>query len=202
MSLLSDITALIEKTLSDKGEVAIALSGGSSPIALYKALSGKDLAWSNVTVTLIDDRYVAADHKDSNQKLINETFLQDKAAKARFINIEDWPHDRIPDIGILGMGGDGHFASLFPQMMGEAKAFDPSAQPAILKTEPMGSPKHPRITMNLAMILAIPNRILMVIGDEKIKVLNAALNGALNGEELPISRLLAHNGTSITNERI
>ena len=53
MSLLSDITALIEKTLSDKGEAAIALSGGSSPIALYKALSGKDLAWSNVTVTLI-----------------------------------------------------------------------------------------------------------------------------------------------------
>lgn len=198
MSLLNDISALIDKILFDKGEAAIALSGGSSPIALYKALSGKDLAWSNVTVTLIDDRRVEADHKDSNQKLIKETLLQNKAANARFINLEDWRHDRIPDIGILGMGVDGHFASLFPQMMGDAIAFDPSAKPAILTTESMGSPKYPRITMNLAMILAIPHRILMVIGDEKIKVLDAALNG----EELPISRLLAYNGTSITNERI
>lgn len=198
MSLLSDITSLIEKTLAENNKASIALSGGSSPLALYEALSEKDIDWSKVTVTLIDDRLVPADHQDSNQRLIKQTFLQNKAAKVRFISLNDWPQDQIPDIGILGMGTDGHFASLFPQMMNDDMAFDHTAKPVILTTPPMGSPKHPRITMNLAMILAIPDRVLMVIGDEKIAVLDAALTGT----ELPITRLLAHDGTRITNERI
>jgi 6-phosphogluconolactonase len=198
MSLLSDITSLIEKTLTENNKASIALSGGSSPLALYEALSEKDIDWSKVTVTLIDDRLVPADHQDSNQRLIKQTFLQNKAAKVRFISLNDWSQDQIPDIGILGMGADGHFASLFPQMMNDDMAFDHMAKPAILTTPPMGSPKHPRITMNLAMILAIPDRVLMVIGDEKIAVLDAALTGT----ELPITRLLAHDGTRITKERI
>jgi 6-phosphogluconolactonase len=47
------------------------------------------------------------------------------------------------------MGTDGHFASLFPAIMGDARALDPAANPAILTTTPMGNPRHARITMNL-----------------------------------------------------
>ncbi len=61
-----------------------------------------------------------------------------------------------------------------------------------MTTPPMGNPLHPRVTMNLAMILAIPDRVLMVIGDEKKTVLQQAKNS----QDLPITRLLAHQGTN------
>ena len=198
MTLIDEISALLEVGLSKFGEVSIALSGGSSPVALYEGLSSIDLNWARIRVTLIDDRLVPADHDDSNQKLVRKTLLRGKAGMAQFIRLQDWQEDHFPDIAILGMGTDGHFASLFPAMMGDARAFDPAADPAVITTAPMGHPLCARITMNLSMILAIPNRVLMVVGEEK----KAVLSAALNGEDLPITRLLAHDGTRIYHERI
>ena len=198
MTLINTIAASLRDTLLKTGRVSIALSGGSSPVALYEGLSSIDLNWSRVRVTLIDDRLVPAYHDDSNQKLVRKTLLRGKAGMAQFIRLQDWQEDHFPDIAILGMGTDGHFASLFPAMMGDARAFDPAADPEILTTAPMGNPPHARITMNLSMILAIPNRVLMVVGDEKKAILSAALNGT----DLPITRLLSHDGTQISHERI
>ena len=198
MTLIDEIATSLEAGLSKSDEVGIALSGGSSPVALYEGLSSIDLDWARVRVTLIDDRLVPADHDDSNQKLVRKTFLRGKAGKATFIRLQDWSGRNHPDIAILGMGKDGHFASLFPVMMGDPKAFHPAADPAIITTAPMGNPLHPRITMNLSMILAIPHRVLIVVSEEKKAVLNSALSGA----DLPITRLLAHDGTQISFERI
>ena len=198
MTLINTIAASLRDSLLKTGKVSIALSGGSSPVALYEGLSSIDLNWARIRVTLIDDRLVPADHDDSNQKLVRKTLLRGKAGMAQFIRLQDWQEDHFPDIAILGMGTDGHFASLFPAMMGDAMAFDPAADPAILTTAPMGNPPQARITMNLSMILAIPNRVLMVVGDEK----KAILSAALNGKDLPITRLLSHDGTQISHERI
>ena len=196
MTLIDRIHKEMQETLTRKGEVSLALSGGSSPVALYDELSGHDLDWSKVTLTLIDDRQVTADHPDSNQLLIARTMRQNNARAADFIPLEEWREEHIPDIAILGMGTDGHFASLFPSMLDQPEAFNPAGKPAILKTGPEGNPKHNRITMNLAMILAIPFRILLVIGAEKQAVLSAARNGT----DLPITRLLQHDGTQIITE--
>ena len=198
MTLIGQISALLEAGLSKAGGVSIALSGGSSPVALYEGLSSLDLDWARVRVTLVDDRLVPADHFDSNQKLISNTLLRGKAGKAQFTRLQDWQAGHLPDIAILGMGTDGHFASLFPAMMDNARAFDLAAEPEIVTTAPIGNPLHARITMNLSMILAIPHRLLMVVSEEKKAVLNAALNGA----DLPVTRLLAHDGTQISYERI
>ena len=198
MTLINTIAASLRGSLLKTGRVSIALSGGSSPVALYEGLSSIDLNWSRIRVTLIDDRLVPAYHDASNQKLVRKTLLRGKAGMAQFIRLQDWQKDHFPDIAILGMGTDGHFASLFPAMMGDARAFDPAADPEILTTAPMGNPPHARITMNLSMILAIPNRVLMVVGDEKKAILSAALNGT----DLPITRLLSHDGTQISHERI
>ena len=196
MTLIDLIHSQMQENLNRTGGVSLALSGGSSPVSLYQGLSERDLDWSNVTLTLIDDRQVSADHPDSNQLLIARTMRQNNASAAHFIPLADWPEDHIPDIAILGMGTDGHFASLFPSMLDQAEAFNPAAKPAILKTGPEGSPKHNRITMNLAMILAIPFRTLLVIGAEKQAVLSAARSGT----DLPITRLLQHDGTQIITE--
>ena len=83
-------------------------------------------------------------------------------------------------------------------MIDDERAFDLTADPAVITTAPMGNPLCARITMNLSMILAIPHRVLMVVGEEKRAVLSAALNGT----DLPITRLLAHDGTQISYERI
>ena len=197
MTLINTIASSLRDSLLKTGTVSIALSGGSSPVALYEGLSSIDLNWARIRVTLIDDRLVPADHDDSNQKLVRKTLLRGKAGKAQFIRLQDWQEGQFPDIAVLGMGMDGHFASLFPAMMDDVRAFDPTADPAIITTAVMGNPLHARITMNLSMILAIPHRVLMVIGEEKKAVLSAALNGA----DLPITRLLAHDGTKISYER-
>ena len=198
MTLINAIAASLRDSLLNNGKASIALSGGSSPVALYEGLSAIDLNWARVCVTLIDDRLVPANHEDSNQRLVRKTLLCGKAGVAQFIRLQDWQEGHFPDIAILGMGTDGHFASLFPAMMDDARAFDPAADPAIITTAPMGNPPHARVTMNLSMILAIPHRVLMVIGEEKKAILSAALNGT----DLPITRLLTHYGTQISYEGI
>ena len=198
MTLINSIAASLRESLLRTGKASIALSGGSSPVALYEGLSAIDLNWARVCVTLIDDRLVPDDHDDSNQKLVRKTLFCGKARVAQFIRLQDWQEGHFPDIAILGMGTDGHFASLFPVMMDDARAFDPAADPAIITTAPMGNPPHARITMNLSMILAIPHRVLIVIGEEKKAILSAALNGT----DLPITRLLTHDGTQISYEGV
>ena len=198
MPLLDRIHSKMQETLKRKGKISLALSGGSSPVALYEELSTYDFDWSKVTLTLIDDRQVDANHPDSNQLLISRTMRQNNAIAAHFIPLEKWSEDRIPDIAILGMGVDGHFASLFPSMLDQPEAFYPGVKPAILRTEPEGHPKHNRITMNLAMILSIPFRILLVIGAEK----EAVLSDSRNGRDLPITRLLQHDGTQVITESL
>ena len=195
INLMQNVMA---QNLAKKGKVSLALSGGSSPVELYRLLSSVEFDWAKVNITLIDDTLVPADHPDSNQRLISETLHQNNAADAAFIPLADWPYNEIADIAVLGMGNDGHFASLFPSMLGQSQAFDPAAHPAIIRTPPQGIPKHPRITMNLAMIRAIPCRILLVVGAEK----QALLSTARSETDLPISRLLEHDGTQIFTESV
>ena len=183
----------LDRCIENNHGASIALAGGSSPIPLYRELSTQAIDWHRVTVTLIDDRKVPPNHQDSNQRLVKETLLQDRAASAKFIGLEEWPTNQSSDIGILGMGEDGHFASLFPAMLEADLAFNPEAAPKVISTVPMGNPKVSRVTMNLSMILAIQNRILLVFGEKK----KLTLQKALAGVDLPITRLLAHEGTRI-----
>ena len=193
MDLADELAETLDSLIASDSVASIALSGGSSPIGLYQDLSKKAIDWHRVKVTLIDDRKVPADHQDSNQLLLKETLFQDKAARAKFVSLEEWPTNQSPDIGILGMGDDGHFASLFPAMLDIDLAFNPEAKPKVIATAPMGNPKVSRLTMNLSMILGIQTRILLIVGERK----KSTLQKALAGVDLPITRLLDHDGTRI-----
>jgi 6-phosphogluconolactonase len=148
--------------------------------------------WSKVTVTLVDDRFVDKSHKDSNEKLVFEELMINNAKDINFISLCNSPEEvlninRSFDIMLLGMGEDGHFASLFPSMIQtKPNYFDPLCKPEIIYTEPMGDPKHKRVTMNLSMILKSKKIILLVSNQKKLDLINKARTN----RNLPIHFLL------------
>lgn len=125
------IASKITKCINERGACIVGLSGGSTPQAVYSLLGQMNIDWSKVSIFLVDERYVPETHADSNQKMIRETLLAHAAIPALHICFPDtslaigtcmqqytidlqrqWA-DHLPDLMILGMGPDGHIASLF-----------------------------------------------------------------------------------------
>ena len=186
------------QAISEKGSACLVLSGGSSPVPVFAALAQTDFAWDKVTMTLVDERNVPPTHSDSNHALIRDNLLQGAAAKAHFIplydNDEAFAQIGVGDVALLGMGTDGHFASLFPDMIGDETAFSLSAKPAIIKTGPQGSPVHPRISMNLSLIAQIPHCCLLLPNTEK----SALFESAKTDDSLPVHYLHKALGDRLT----
>ncbi|MDB2390513.1 6-phosphogluconolactonase [Alphaproteobacteria bacterium] len=192
------IADYLSKAIAARGSASLVVSGGSSPVPTFKTLATLSIDWAKVTITLVDDRDVAADHADSNDLLVHTHLLQGHAAEAQFISLAR-DTDAVSaiarpfDVMLLGMGTDGHFASLFPDMMADQVAFDPDTKPVILRTGVKGSPAHPRISMNLAMILQSRHIMLLIQGDAK----RAVLAEAQQDRSLPVSALLHQTITKI-----
>ncbi len=186
------------QAISEKGSACLVLSGGSSPVPVFAALAQTDFAWDKVTMTLVDERNVPPTHSDSNHALIRDNLLQGAASQARFIplydNDEAFAQIGVGDVALLGMGTDGHFASLFPDMIGDETAFSLGAKPAIIKTGPQGSPVHPRISMNLSLIAQIPHCCLLLPNTEK----SALFERAKTDDSLPVHYLHKALGDRLT----
>ena len=168
----------LQTAIAKKGTATLVVSGGSSPIPVFEALVASEFDWENVVITLVDERAVASDHADSNHKLVLDHLLCGKVAKASFIPLYDnlAEYDKISDCDVilLGMGTDGHFASLFPNMIGDETAFGLEAVPQIITTGPNGNPEHPRISMNLRMIANCENVCVLLPNAEKIELFENA----------------------------
>lgn len=210
--LAADIAARLREAIEARGQALLCVSGGKSPVALFEALRALPLAWPQLTVTLVDERCVPPDHPDSNARLVRAHLLQGPAAQARFVPWTDTAPVAslqaaaakanallaalpVADVLVLGMGTDGHTASLFPHSPDLAHALDlatPGRVCALRLPEPPPQPNHPRLTLTLAHILRARCLVLPVQGADKLAVLaQAAREPTPPGvDALPISHIL------------
>ena len=191
-------------------QASLVVSGGSTPGPCFDQLSLVQLDWSRVTVLPSDERYVPGTHADSNESLIRSRLLQGragqghllpfyrhgvKAAQAPALIDTDLQGLGLPFSAVLlGMGEDGHFASLFPDFSGLDKALDPENTSRCIMVQTSGSP-HLRISLTLSALLNSVAIVLLIFGEAKRVVFDAAMNG---GSEYPIESLLRHVSTPLT----
>ena len=203
------IGVILGEAIAARGVASIALSGGRSPRPVLEALSAMALDWEKVVVALVDERWVGPDHADSNERLIHETLLQGAAAKARFVGMKNEAADAyagqaaceaayaaLPwplDIALLGMGEDGHTASLFPEAKELAEGLSTSA--LTLAVTPPAAP-HQRMSLSASAILKSRHIFLQIGGAAKKAVYDRALAGG-PVEELPIRVALCQHQVSV-----
>ncbi len=205
-ALVNDIAATLGQAVRQHGRAGLAVSGGRSPIPVFDALSQADLPWEAVHVTLVDDRFVPPDHPDSNERLVREHLLRGRAAAARFTGLVTHPKDMQASVrqanlltdditlALLGMGDDGHTASLFPGALQLPEGLAPDALHRYLHVTPVQA-EHERISMTLAAILSAQRLLLAISGQDKRHTLSRAAQGI--NPALPISYVINQTGVPL-----
>jgi 6-phosphogluconolactonase len=201
-ALAGNVAGRLTKAIAERGTALLAVSGGTTPAKFFAALSSIPIAWDKVIVTLVDERFVPPSSPRSNAGLVAANLLQNRAAAARFVplyheaeSIEGaaaadseelaalpWPLDVV----ILGMGGDGHTASFFPDAGNLDALLDPTSQRIVLPVHAV-SGGEPRLTLSMARIVAAGFLALHIEGEDK----RTAFDGAMGpGTKKPIRKVL------------
>ena len=184
------LTDILKAGIETRGRASLVVSGGRTPAALFKTLSNTDLAWDKVDITLADERWVDEDHDASNAASVRKNLLQNKAAAANFVTpktADADANDAIAEVEnrissfsqpfdalILGMGEDGHTASLFPCSEQVADGLNMSSGKICIAVQPTTAP-HQRISLTLPALLNSRNIFLHLTGGAKKEVLKDAL---------------------------
>ena len=203
IELAEKVAALLAADIQARGKASLVVSGGRTPMGFFHLLSQQLLDWSSVTVTLADERWVDADHQDSNEKLVRENLLINEAHQAQFISLKSAAENAVDaeseceqalasagqfTVVILGMGDDGHTASLFSGTEALALGLDMNSGRTAIAVTPTAAP-HQRMSMTLPRLLNAGQVIIHISGSSKQDVLLAAQNGD-NAAELPIRAIL------------
>lgn len=193
--------AQVEAVLAAQGSASLLLSGGSTPGPVYEAL-GQSLS-DKVQIALVDDRWVDLDHKGSNEALLRRCFPRHAITGMK--TADATPHTAVADVNaaygelaqpfaltLLGMGPDGHTASLFPHAEGLAQALAPDAPlcaAITAKRSEVTGELVERMTLSLAGILNSRKLILLITGQDKLAVYRKAL-AATDVSALPVAAVL------------
>jgi 6-phosphogluconolactonase len=209
--LATEVASRLSAAIGERGTASLAVSGGSTPKLFFQVLSSKDIAWSKVNLTLVDERFVEADNPRSNHLLVAENLLQNKAAVANFVplyheasSIQDAAIIATQktaaighpfDVVILGMGTDGHTASFFPGGDNLPTALDASAKPAVITMQAAGAGEE-RLTLNFSSLNDARFLVLHIEGDSKKQVLEKA-QSAGDEQDMPIRAVLRRAATPV-----
>ena len=198
------VAEALRAAIGARGAATLVVSGGRSPEPVFARLSREDLPWEAVWVTLADERWVPTDSEDSNERLVRRALLDGNAAGARFLGLKtaaatpevavadrEAALARLPrpfDLVLLGMGEDGHTASLFPDAAETETALDPAGTSLCAAVRPLSAP-HPRLSLTLPALLASRRIVLLISGAAKWQVYDRASRpGPVS--ELPIRAVL------------
>jgi 6-phosphogluconolactonase len=200
--LAQTVAAKLRAGIDARGGAVLAVSGGSTPGKFFEALSREQLAWAKVVVTLVDERFVPPSTERSNERLVREKLLCNEARLARFVGLYskaatvDDAAGRadagvallgpVFDVVILGMGGDGHTASFFPDAPDLGDLTDPAQARRVMPVHAV-SAGEPRLTLTMPLIANARFLALHIEGQPKRAVLDAALADETN--RLPIARV-------------
>ena len=192
-ALVDGVSSAIESAVAAERRASLVVPGGSTPQACFDVLSKRTLPWSQVDVTLSDERWVAATDPSSNQRMLAESLFVDQAAAATLVPLigeESTPEagamramERLSamtrpfDVVLLGMGTDGHTASLFPDMPNVGDALADGA-PVCLPANPPSQPM-PRLTLSAEVLSDTRALWVLITGQEKRDVLEAGLSASL-----------------------
>lgn len=217
--LLADtMVEQINHCIAEDDLAVIALSGGSTPKPLFKALANRQVDWAKVIVTLVDERWVDESHELSNAAFLKEWFVSPLSIKPTFVSLyqtgelnaqaieqvlsnycevtgSSVAEPRAFDIVILGMGGDGHTASFFPDAENINSLVNVN-NPDYLLTCESPSTQVPRITWSLPMLLNTRFLALHFTGADKKGVFDQAQQSGLISD-LPIRSALFQQQTPL-----
>ncbi|RMF40516.1 MAG: 6-phosphogluconolactonase [Alphaproteobacteria bacterium] len=176
------VAEALRAAIATRGQASLAVPGGTTPAPFLERLSEMALDWDRVSVLPSDERLVPESSERSNAGLIRRTLLQGKAQAARLLPLAtqamlERPEHALPglcsavaallplDLCVLGMGNDGHTASLFPGADRLQTALSDDAPPVMLLRAP-GAPE-PRLTLTMPVLRGAGQRFLLIAGAEK-----------------------------------
>jgi 6-phosphogluconolactonase len=181
-ALAQDIAGALQEGLAAGRGASLVVPGGRTPVPLFERLADAELDWEDVWITLGDERWVDPSGASSNEKLVRDHLLRGLAAEANFVGLKtpamqaqaathaSWSRvaelPRPFDFMLLGMGDDGHVASLFPDSPGLAAALDVSQPPGCVAMTAPVSPRE-RISLNLRALLDSRRIALLIVGEAK-----------------------------------
>lgn len=191
--VVSDIAAAAAELFMGVKPRAIVLAGGQTPRSAYEGLAGIRYPWENVHVFFSDERCVSPNHPDSNYRMAYEALLRHIEAKVHRMPGETCDAAAYEDalrayfragppafgLAFLGIGTDGHTASLFPN--------DPALKEDVRWVARVSRPDHQRLTLTLPVLSAAGTVIFLVSGREK----RQALRQVLSNEDVPAAKVAA-----------
>jgi 6-phosphogluconolactonase len=203
-ALSGEIRVDLQEAIAERGTASLVVSGGRTPLALFNQLSAEPLDWKQVFVTLADERWVDVKDTHSNECMVRAQLLHGAARAAHFIGLKNaaatpaeglaWAWRSLAriarpfDVVMLGMGDDGHTASLFPMSPELSQALDASRPPTCVAMQAPVTPEQ-RISMNLSALLDSRRIIVQIQGATKWSVYQRAKERGPVAE-LPIRAVL------------
>jgi 6-phosphogluconolactonase len=190
------VEACLADGLRTRGRASLVGTGGRSPGQAYERLRKAKVDWARVIVTLSDERCVEPTAPEANARLLKDSLLQGEPAKSHFIPLWPEPEEAVLrallpfDAVLLGMGEDGHVASLIPGDPGLSEGMNPKGEHLTLPVPAgIGSPPLPRITLTLSALLQARAIFLLIAGGAKREVIARAEAGG----DLPVRAILAQD---------